>query len=151
MNLDSHLCGCQVPSSASHQPGPGEGAFMLQSLKRCRLPIAAWIARRYIAAIEAPNRLAAAELVVVVHRDKVVTAFPQPVERCRWETVLAADLKTLHPAESGAVAGRLRILAVVGDARQHLHVTLRLHRAAHHAEAHHRCPVSGHKAGNDRV
>ena len=41
-------------------------------------------------------------------------------------------------AEARAVAGRLRALAVVGDAHHHLRVALRLHGAAHHAEAHHR-------------
>src|SRR6266480_127870 len=51
----------------------------------------------------------------------------------------------------GRVARRLRILAVVGDAHHHLGVALRLHGAAHDAEAHHRLAVFRDEAGDDRL
>ena len=56
-----------------------------------------------------------------------------------------------HPAEAGSVTRRLWILAVVGDADEHLDMPLGLHGAAHHAEAHHRRPVLRDKARDDRV
>jgi len=42
-------------------------------------------------------------------------------------------------------------LTVVDDASHHLHVTLRLHGAAHHPEAHHRSTVLGQKTRDDGV
>ena len=51
------------------------------SLESCGLAVATRIAHREIAALEAPNRLAAPELVVVVHSDKAVPAQSQIVER----------------------------------------------------------------------
>src|SRR5271169_2685339 len=133
-----HTTSCSTPRSGS-------------SLESCGLAIPAWIARGKIPAIEAPNCLAAPELIVVVHSNKVMPALPELVERSWRETFLAADLHTLYPPEPWAVAGRLRVLAVVSDAHHHLHVTLRLHRATHHTEAHHRGAVFGDKAGDDRV
>ncbi len=49
------------------------------------------------------------------------------------------------------VAARLRILVVVDESRDHLEVALRLHVAAHHAEAHDRLAAPGEKPGNDGV
>src|SRR5690242_18898073 len=60
-----------------------------------------------------------------------------------------ADVHALHDAEARAVARRLRALAVVGDAHEDLRVALRLHRAAHHAEAHHRLAAFRDEAGDD--
>ena len=65
------------------------------------------------------------------------------------EAVLDAHVHALHTAEARAVAGRLRVLAVVGDAHHHLRVALRLHGAAHHAEAHHRLAVFRDEARDD--
>src|SRR6266545_5099766 len=113
------------------------------------LPVAARIAGGEVAAVELPDHLAAAELVVVVHRHDAVPAALQLRERSSGEAVLDAHLHALHDSEARAVAGRLRALLVVGDAHHHLRVALRLHGAAHHAEAHHRPAVFRDKAGND--
>src|SRR5690606_21358908 len=114
-----------------------------------RLPVAARIARREIAAVQLPDKLRAAELVVIVHRHDPMPARLQCFDGGRREAVLDADLHALHDTEARAVAGGLRALAVVGDAHQHLRVALRLHRAAHYAEAHHRLAVLGEEAGDD--
>src|SRR5439155_19848502 len=119
------------------------------SLETYCLPVAARIAGGEIAGVELPDHLAAAELVVVVHRHDAVPAALQLFERGCGEAVLNAHVPTLHDAEARAVAGRLRALLVVGDAHHHLRVALRLHGAAHHAEAHHRPAAFRDKAGND--
>src|SRR5262249_59219578 len=98
-----------------------------------------------------PDRLAAAELVVVVDGDDAVPELSQAIDDLRRHDVLDADVEPLHPAEARAVARRLRVLAVVGDAHHHLRVALRLHRAAHHAEAHHGLAVPGDEARDDRL
>src|SRR4029434_294514 len=113
------------------------------------LAVAARIAGGEVTAIELPDHLAAAELVVVVHRHDLVAAALQLLERGRREAVLDAHVHALHDPKSRAVAGRLRALLVVGDAHHHLGVALRLHGAAHHAETHHRPAAFRDKAGND--
>src|ERR1700694_2002996 len=120
-------------------------------LQTHRLAAAPWVACREIAVLKPPDRLAAAEQVVVVDRNELMAALAQLVQRCRREAALDAHLHALQRAETGAVAGRLRVLAVVGDAYHDLHMPLRLHRPAHDAEAHYRCAVFGHEAGNDGV
>lgn len=49
------------------------------------------------------------------------------------------------------VAGRLRLLAEVQHAHQRLHLSLRLHIAAHHAKAHDRSAVSCQEAWDNRM
>src|SRR6266498_4006086 len=88
------------------------------------LPVAAGIARGEVAGVELPDHLAAAELVVVVHRHDAVPAALQLFERSSGEAVLDAHVPTLHDAEARTVAGRLRALVVVGDAHHHLCVAL---------------------------
>ena len=56
------------------------------------LPVASGIARREVAVVESPDRLAAPELVVVVDDDQFMAALPQPVQRVRRESTLDADL-----------------------------------------------------------
>ena len=55
---------------------------------------------------------------------------------------LDVDLEPLVEAPARRVAGGLRVLAVVEHAHQRLQVALRLHVAAHHAEAHLRLAVA---------
>ena len=94
----------------------------------------------------------AAELVVVIgHRNDLVAAAREVFQHRRRETRLDADFQALHDAVARPVARRLRILAVVGDAHHHLGVALRLHRAPHDAEAHHRLAVLRDEAGDDRL
>src|SRR5262249_38375373 len=107
------------------------------------------IAGGEVAAVEFPNHLAAAELVVVVHRHDVVSASLQLIKRGGREAVLNAHVQALHDAETRAVAGRLWALVVISDANHHLRVPLWLHGTAHHAETHHRPAAFRNKAGND--
>src|SRR5262245_35855452 len=107
-------------------------------LKTHCLSVAARIAGGEVAVVELPDHLAAAELVVVVHRHDAVPSALQLLERVCGHAVLYAHLHALHDAETRAVTSRLRALAVVGDAHHHLCMALRLHGAAHHTEAHHR-------------
>src|SRR6266513_1214446 len=123
--------------------------LILTGLETYCLPVAARIAGGKVAAVELPDHLAAAELVVVVHGDDAMPAALQLLERSSGEAVLDAHLHALHDTEARAVAGRLRALLVVSDAYHHLCVALRLHGAAHHAEAHHRPAVFRDKARND--
>src|SRR5512135_3645020 len=113
------------------------------------LPVASRVARGQIATVQLPDHLRAAELVVVVDRDDAVAAALQLLERRRRKAALDAHVQALHPAKARAVARSLRILPVVGDAHHHLRVALRLHRAAHHAEAHHRLAVAGDESRDD--
>src|SRR5207237_3253374 len=119
-------------------------------LKPDPLSIAPRVAGDEIAAFERPDELRGSELVVVVDGDDVMAAALQLLERGGGEAVvLDAHVHALHEAKARAVAGRLRALAVVGDAHHHLGMTLRLHRAAHDAEAHHRLAFTGDEARND--
>src|SRR6185503_6263861 len=110
------------------------------------------VARGAVAAVELPDELRAAELVVIVHGDDAVAAALQVLDHAgRKAAFLDADVHALHEAEARAVARGLRALAVVGDAYHDLRVALRLHRAAHHAERHHRLPVARDEARDDRL
>src|SRR5260221_6272092 len=116
------------------------------------LSIPTRIACSQVAAVQLPDQLPAAELVVVVHGDDPVPAALQLTEYRRGELAFFdAHVQALDDAEARAVARRLRILAVVCDAHQHLGMALRLHGAAHDAEAHHRLAVAGEEAGDDRL
>src|SRR4051794_10935842 len=53
--------------------------------------------------------------------------------------------------ETRGVAGFLQSHAEVEEVHKNLDMALRLHIAAHHAEAHHGLTVFGNKCGNDRV
>ena len=105
------------------------------------LPVATRVACCEIPVRQPPDRLAAAELVVVVDHDEIVAAAAQLVDRCRREAVFKTHLHAVQPTEPRSVARRLRVLAIVGDPHHQLQMPLRLHGAAHHAEAHHRCAV----------
>src|SRR5271168_1281680 len=120
-------------------------------LETGRLAVAARVADRQISVVESPDRLATAELVVVVGGDQLMAPALKFVQRRRRKAWLATHLKAVRPAEPRAVTGRLRILAVVDDAPHHLHVTLRLHGSAHHPEAHHRSAVLGQETRDDGV
>src|SRR4051812_31204572 len=121
-----------------------------QASESHRLAVAPWIAGDEVSAVQLPDCLAAAELVVVVDRDDAVAAALQLLEHCRLETVvLDAHIQPLHYAEARAVARGLRALPVVRNADQHLCVTLRLHRSSHDAEAHDRLAVLRDEARND--
>jgi hypothetical protein len=82
-----------LPASCARIGAPSETGKTLQAveegssgtpvpagLEGCGLTVAAGIARCEIPAVEAPDRLAAAELVIVVHGDQVVPALPELVE-----------------------------------------------------------------------
>src|SRR5437868_8388228 len=121
-------------------------------LKAHRLPIAPRIARDEVAALERPDELRAAELVVVIEGHDAMAAALQLFQgRGRKTVFLNGDIHALDEAEARAVARRLRALTVVGNAHHDLRVPLRLHRAAHHAEAHHRSAVAGDKSRDDRL
>src|SRR5688572_23846350 len=124
--------------------------FSISTLETDCLTVSARIARREIAAVELPDELRGSELVVVVDRDDAMAAALQLFQRRGREArFLDADVHALHEAKARAVAGRLRALAIVGDAHHHLGVALRLHGAAHETEAHHRASVAGDEAGDD--
>src|SRR5215475_2762005 len=76
------------------------------------LPVAARVAGGEVAVVELPDHLAAAELVVVVHRHDAVPSALQLLERVCGHAVLYAHLHALHDAETRAVTSRLRALAV---------------------------------------
>src|SRR5262245_21216747 len=118
-------------------------------LETHRLPVASRSTGGEVAAVELPDHLAAAELVVVVHRHDVVPAALQLIKRGGREAVFNAHVHPLHDAEARTVTCSLGALIVVGDPHHHLHVALGLHGAAHHAEAHHRPAAFRNKAGND--
>src|SRR5205814_7575182 len=65
--------------------------------------------------------------------------------------VLEGDFHTVHDTKARPVDRALRSLAVVGHAHQHLRVPLRLHAAAHQAEAHDGRAVSRDESGDDGV
>src|SRR6185503_16255075 len=135
------------PTPNLQHPPPLSPSF---SSETYGLAVAARIARGEVAPVELPDELRAAELVVVVDGDDAVAAALQLLERRRGEaSFLDAHVHALHEAEARTVARRLRALTVVGDAHHHLRVPLRLHGAAHHAEAHHRLTVARDEAGDD--
>src|SRR5437899_2255237 len=124
--------------------------WVFDCLKPYCLAIAPRVARDEVAAVELPDELRAAELVVVVDRDDAMAAALQLLQRRGGEAAfLDAHVHALHDAEARTVAGGLRALPVIGDARHHLRVPLRLHRAAHQAEAHHRLAGLADEAWDD--
>src|SRR5262245_23963242 len=144
-----------LPMSGMHQSrcgasrlAPGSIGY---SLEPCRLTVAAGITGREVSVVEPPDRLAAPELVVVIHRDEFVAASAKLLDRCRRKVLFEAHLHSLNPAEARPVTGRLRILAVIGDAHQDLYMPLRLHASTHDTEADHRCTCFCDDAGNDGV
>src|SRR6185503_1922920 len=137
------------PTPNLQHPPPLSPSF---SSETYGLAVAARIARGEVAPVELPDELRAAELVVVVDGDDAVAAALQLLERRRGEaSFLDAHVHALHEAEARTVARRLRALTVVGDAHHHLRVPLRLHRAAHDPEAHHRLSLARDEARNDRL
>ena len=84
------------------------------------------------------GRLPGAVVLVAVGKGlDAVSELAQALHGGRVEAVLGVH-EARVPAPARRVAGGLRLLAVVEHAHQRLHVPLRLHVAAHHAEAHHR-------------
>src|SRR3954469_21783942 len=114
---------CPSPGGSTVGAGRPDKAFMAPGLTVDRQPssearglaVPAWIAGREVAVIEAPDRLAAAELVVVIDGDYLVTPTAQLLQRRLREALLDAHLHVLHPAKARAVTRGLRVLAVVGD------------------------------------
>ena len=72
------------PLPKRHRPVGGRGQD--QRLERRGLAVAAWIAGRKIPAVEAPDRLAATELAVVLHGNQVVPTLAELVECCTAES-----------------------------------------------------------------
>src|SRR5439155_23971539 len=79
-------------------------------------------------------------------------AYFEPGQRFRRRVLLRPHrlVELVHPP-ARPVDGSLRVLAIVDDAREHLHVALRLHRAAHQAESRDRPAVLGDESWNDGV
>src|SRR5216683_7425349 len=93
----------------------------------------------------APDDLAGAEIEARPFRAReLVAARLEAFERRRRHMLLGPHrlVRLVHPP-ARAVDGGLRVLAVVDDAREDLHVALRLHGAAHQAEGRHRPAVLG--------
>src|SRR5439155_24523192 len=86
-----------------------------------RLAVAARVARGEVAAVELPDELPAAELVVIVDGHDAVAAALQLVDDRRLKpAVLDAHVHALHEAKARPVAGGLRALPVVGNAHHDL-------------------------------
>ncbi len=105
-----------------------------------------------VAVVEAMDQLRAAE---AEHRDfrahDAMAAPRELVAHRAADPFLDADAEVLVHDPARRVAACLRILVVVGEPRDHLHVALRLHVAAHHAEAHHRLGVAREESRDDGV
>src|SRR5215472_2677985 len=102
---------------------------------------------------EAPDDLAGAEVEArPLGARHLVAARLQAAQRLARHVLLGPDrlVDFLH-APARAVDRGLRILAVVDDAREDLHVALRLHGAAHQAEGGERLAVLGDEARDDGV
>ena len=110
------------------------------------------VGRGAVAVLEAVDELRAPE---AEHRDLGAhDAVPAPRElffHRGGDRVLEAHRVILVHDPARRVAAGLRILVVVDQAHHHLHVPLRLHVAAHDAEAHHGLAVAREEAGNDGV
>src|SRR6185369_7807864 len=121
-----------------------------------RLAVAARIARCDVAldgrVAEAPDELAGAEVLVAVldHRD-LVAALDQTGDRRLAHRRLDVDQLAGVDSPARRIARRLGLLAVREHANDRLKVGLRLHVAAHDAEAHLRPPVLGEERRDDRV
>ena len=121
-------------------------------LESDRLAVGTALRRPEIAGFHLVDQLCAAEVgaQAIGHHDVVAATF-QLVVDFGPEAGFEVDRQSRRDAPARCVGGRLRILLVVGETDHHLHVPLRLHRAAHHAEAHGRQPVLRDEAGNDGV
>src|SRR5690242_20482938 len=126
------------------------GVPSTDALEACGLPIAARIRGRDVAIAVAYDDLAGAEIHVGIgDRGE---AMPQ-----RRETVLdrgryarfEIDRKSRVDLPARGVQHRLRLLAIVEQPHEGLHVTLRLDRAAHHADGGVGLAVAHHEARND--
>jgi len=69
----------------------------------------------------------------------------------RTQAVFHLDVQATEPLPARSVKRLLRVHAVTQGVQNHLHVALRLHEAAHHAERPHRRAVTGQEAGDDGV
>src|SRR5882757_3512865 len=98
-----------TPSTCPTTSAASDGLVVRVGSETGGLPVAARVARRQIPVGKAPDRLTAAELVVVVDHDEIVAAPTQLVDRCPREAVLDAHLHVLQPAEPRSVARRLRV------------------------------------------
>src|SRR5437868_5031833 len=97
---------------------------------------------------KAPDDLARAEIEArsLGARDLVAARLEAFQRRARHVLLGPHGLVVFVDAPARAVDGGLRVLAVVDDAREELHVALRLHGAAHQAEGRHRLAVLGDEA-----
>src|SRR5947207_14359944 len=102
---------------------------------------------------EAPDDLARAEVEArPLGARELVAARLQAGRRLDRHVVLDPDrLVELVHAPARAVDCRLRVLAVIDDAREDLHMALRLHGAAHQAEGRDRFAVLGDEGRDDRM
>src|SRR6266403_1802553 len=153
----------QIFSMVSPKSGTDHVSFLYRPAKNVVCPcflfskayglaVSTGIAGGKITAVELPDQLRAAELVVVIgHRNDLVAAAREAFQHRRRETRFDADFQALHDAVARPVARRLRILPVIGDAHHHLGVALRLHGAPHDTEAHHRLTVLRDEARDDRL
>jgi hypothetical protein len=94
----------------------GNWARYWRALEPGGVPVPARVAGREVPVGQAPDRLAVAELVVVVDDDEVVAAPTEFVDRCVREAGLEGHLHAVNPAEPRPVTCSLWVLAVVGDA-----------------------------------
>ena len=103
---------------------------------------------------QAVNHLCTAEVVIlkrIFHHD-LMPPLPQRGDSIAIEGRFNDHLPALHYAPARGINCRLWVLPVQHNAQRHLHVPLRLHRAAHHAERHQRLAAAVHrKARNDGV
>jgi len=101
---------------------------------------------------QAPDELAASEVHVAVgFVNDLMSEIGKSLSDGHGDGRFEADLKAALHLPSWCIASGLRILMMVDHAKQGLHMTLRLHIAAHDAEAHLRRAVSGEKCGDDGV
>src|SRR5262249_35245099 len=100
---------------------------------------------------EAPDDLAGAEVEArSFGAGHLVAARLEAIQRLGRHVLLGPDrLVDFVHAPARAVDRGLRVLAVVDDAREHLHMALRLHGAAHQAEGGDRLAVLGDEARDD--
>src|SRR5690606_5634626 len=111
--------------------------------------VAPHVAAADIAALDASDDLRAAEVVIGRRQFRRLMSaarqFGDGFRRERFEV----HLQSLLDAETRRIDRALRRLVVVGHAHHQLHMTLRLHGAAHQAEAHQRFAILRDEARND--
>jgi hypothetical protein len=116
------------------------------------LPVRAVLRSREISVVEPEDELGATEVgAQALGLRHVVPALAEFVEHVGGNPVLDVDSAPSVYAPARRIRRRLGVLPVVREAYHHLGVALRLHRAAHHAEAHHGAAVPGHERGDDGV